>query len=847
MELNRHKLIFFRNSMPLLADMAGNTPSFPVGDPDLFMLEVLSSITSGGTHSAANDIDLVAAIQADTAFSRFFGHLQPQQISQRLAQYHDADILVKCVTNAPTYNNVQALDGDNGTVDSLPPETELRLGTHFGVCLAPDGFCVWSTQAQTFIKLSACDVVVLLAFADGRTVAQAQTQLLAQKGPLVADVSIVEIASHALHLGLLAPAKELIETAEPVLTPFKTQTPTALPLPARWQDLPADGRIPVYFVPHMENHLPLALGVLFSAITDFEDGALLDRFVLVPLNYLEPQQIFDGPYRKFGPGVWLFSNYMWSIDVNMQISQAVKQHNFANFTVHGGPSTPDYVQACEDFMRDNPSVDVAVHGEGEITITDLMSQIQRNAQGKIVADSHALGGVDGITYRDTLTRNVIRTSARERMKNPDMIPSPYLNGVFDGYQGRVEAAIIETNRGCPYGCTFCDWGSATNQKIRKFDLQRVKDEIEWVGRNEIRVLWIADANYGLYDRDIEISQFIVDTKAKYGYPQEIVVNYTKNSTWRLVEIIKIFSEGGIIGQGIISIQTTDENTLDVINRKNIRTQRYDELAQAFTDLNLPLSTDLMIGLPGMTVASFTADLQRYIDMDVSVKAYPTQLLPNSPMAEPSYMKKYQIKADEHSYLTSTYSYTEDDLARMKALHEIYVMADGYGLMRYVLRYLQWDHGIHAGQFMADLLDQHKLISQAYPLLAWALRFFNQDKSMPSGWALFYKQLGSFIQEYYGIDNPALETVLKVNQHAMPDDGQSYPCHVALGHDFVAYFHQSAEARAPLVSFAAGEMQFSDPNKLATIDLDAAQYDSHQYFWELHSAVARPKSVADFAA
>ncbi len=833
MQLNRHKLIFYRNGMPLLADITGNTPSVPVGDPDLVMLDVLCRVRSSN--------DMITPIREESVFQQFFAHLQTAQIEQRLGQYQSAGVLVDHVEHPPTFSDVQPIR-QHASSEQTPEK--LRLSTHFALCLAEEGLCAWSANRECFVLLSPLEAIAILAFADGKS----KAEVMQQKGPLIANLDIEGLMASAFALGLLVSEKELIETAEPVLTPFTSSTPSGLGLPVHWQDVEVDDRVPIYFVPHMENHLPLALGVLYSAISAYQDGTLLSRFTLIPINYLSPQQILEGPYRKFGPGVWLFSNYMWSIDVNMQISQAVKQHNFANFTVHGGPSTPDYAQACQDFMFENPSVDVAVHGEGEITITDLLEQVQRNEQGKIVADSHDLSQVNGITYRDGLTRNVLRTGSRERMKSPDMIPSPYLDGVFDGYQGRVEAAIIETNRGCPYGCTFCDWGSATNQKIRKFDLDRVKDEIDWIGRNQIRVLWIADANYGLYDRDIEISKYIVETKEKYGYPQEIVVNYTKNSTWRLVEIIKVFSEGGIIGQGIISIQTTDENTLEVINRKNIRTQRYDELAQAFTDLNLPLSTDLMIGLPGMTVESFTADLQRYIDMDVSVKAYPTQLLPNSPMAEPSYMEKYQIQADEHNYLTSTYSYTQEDLSRMKALHEIYVMADGYGLLRYTMRYLQWEYGISAGQLMSDLLDDMALINRQFTAVAWALRFFNQDKSMPSGWERFYAQFKAYLQHRYDLaDSSGLNTVLKVNRYAMPDDALQYPKSVALEHDFVSYFHQAHDVRKPLQEFGPTTMQFSDPNKLASIDLDAAQYDSHQYFWELHSAVARPKSIADFAA
>jgi len=857
--INPYKIIFFRNGMPLLANVAGTSQSIPMGDADLVLLETAAQ------HTGLSLSQIAEKIAVDPLLTSLFTHLDTPKITQRLQQYIDVSaLLTEAVAEPPMIAAKSLFDlyqqhSDSSRNNAVTPPDELRLSTHFSVSITANGFVAWSAAYNEFVSLTALDVMCLLGFGEGKS-----AKVVSEHKPFLKTQQALSDEKVALWFaaGLLAPKKEVIAQTEFDLQPFQTDTKhsQSLDIPKSWQHTSKDKRIPVYFVPHMENHFPLALGVLYSALLAHEDGILNETFNFIPLNYMEPDTLFNGPYRKFGPGVWLFSNYMWSIDLNMQISQAVVQHNAGNYTIHGGPSTPDYPHACETFLAEHPSVDIAVHGEGEITITEIFMTLQRTAKGRIEADLRKLATVTGLTYRERTTGRFLRTPDRERMKAPDAVPSPYLSGLFDAYQGRVEAAIIETNRGCPYGCTFCDWGSATNQKIRKFDLERVKDEITWIGENKIRVMWIADANYGLYDRDIEISQFIVETKRRYGYPQEIVVNYTKNSTWRLVEIIKIFTEGGIIGQGIISIQTTDDKTLEVINRKNIRTQRYDELAQAFTDLNLPLSTDLMIGLPGMTLASFQADLQRYIDMDVSVKAYPTQLLPNSPMAAPDYLEKYEIKADEHSFLTSTYSYTPDDLKKMKALYEVYVMADGYGVLRYVMRYLQWEHQVDAGQFMHNLLDDCNAEPDRYPLLTWAVRFFNSDKSMPSGWHAFYTQVGQYLQTRYQVElDSAWQTVLQVNTAAMPDDAVQYPYQIELAHDFTTYFKGAVKARTnaeestkeqtfkTLASMPPASMIFTDPNRLSSVDLNSAQYDSHQYFWELHSAVARPKSLAEFAA
>jgi hypothetical protein len=328
-----------------------------------------------------------------------------------------------------------------------------------------------------------------------------------------------------------------------------------------------------------------------------------------------------------------------------------------------------------------------------------------------------------------------------------------------------------------------------------------------------------------------------------------VVNYTKNTTRRLLEIIKAFSAGGIISQGIISIQTTDEATLEVINRQNIKTDTYDELARVFADANLPLSTDLMTGLPGITPQAFDRDLQRYFDADVTAKAYPTQLLPNSPMADPEYMEKYKIKVDKNGFITSCYSFSETELAGMNAIYAFFTIADGYSVLRYVLRYLQWDCGIPALKFLHAIMDQVDADSTKYPSMTWAVRTFLNLKFMPGGWKAFYDEVAAFADERFGIArDSAFDTALLVNELAMPDDGLSYPLRKRLHHDLMAWFEdhsaRNAQAVKRLETYPPGSFEVDDPDSMSSIDMDYIQYDSHQFFWELRSPLARAKSVSD---
>ena len=59
------------------------------------------------------------------------------------------------------------------------------------------------------------------------------------------------------------------------------------------------------------------------------------------------------------------------------------------------------------------------------------------------------------------------------------IPSPYLNGMLDEFFEDRWMPVLETNRSCPYRCTFCAWGIGT-QKLMRFSEERVLTEIEYI-------------------------------------------------------------------------------------------------------------------------------------------------------------------------------------------------------------------------------------------------------------------------------------------------------------------------------------------------------------------------------
>ena len=103
-------------------------------------------------------------------------------------------------------------------------------------------------------------------------------------------------------------------------------------------------------------------------------------------------------------------------------------------------------------------------------------------------------------------------------------------------------------------------------------------ELEWSARHQIDIASIADANFGIIERDVEIAEKIAELKRKYGYPRTVATNYAKNTVKHLRKIVEIFADVEILTEGVVSLQSMDEPTLKIIRRSNIKLEKYDELA-----------------------------------------------------------------------------------------------------------------------------------------------------------------------------------------------------------------------------------------------------------------------------
>ena len=380
--------------------------------------------------------------------------------------------------------------------------------------------------------------------------------------------------------------------------------------------------------------LPLAAGLVVAAAR--ADPTLRDRFEFaVHTDRIDP---LAAAQRLTGARVAAFSGYSWNWRYSLAVARRLREIDPAALIVLGGPSVPRRPARAREFLASHPFVDVLVRGEGEVPFRELLRALVARKPLDAVP-SLALRRPDG---------SVGETALAPRLTDFSSFASPYLDGTFDalleGDAGPLRAAVLETNRGCPFACTFCDWGQAIHSRVNELPLDRVFAELDWVSARGIPYLYIVDANFGIRPRDPEITRRIAALHRSHGAPAFCYFHLTKNATQRNLETVVMLREAGIACQVAISEQDTDPSVLAAVRRENIRPERARALRRSMNDRGIPTLNELLLGLPGQSLDSVRRTLTGAVSPfpGDSFFLYPVRLLENSELASPEQVERHGL-------------------------------------------------------------------------------------------------------------------------------------------------------------------------------------------------------------
>jgi len=357
-----------------------------------------------------------------------------------------------------------------------------------------------------------------------------------------------------------------------------------------------------------------------------------------------PQSAIEA-IKEDPPDILALSNYSWNSHLSEHMAKLAKSKNPDVITVQGGTNFPHNRDQQSDFLEKRHATDFHVELEGEVSFSNVIARVlDARDRGPGIFDAP----VDGCVFihpdtRSSKSPNLIVGNAPERIRQLDEIPSPYLTGLLDKFfDGRL-VPFIETNRGCPFKCSFCHTGADYFGKVNMFSLDRITEELEFCGRKAQKLgltgLLLADTNFGMFPRDRAICEMLLETQGKYGWPLNIQSTTGKNNKKRVIDIT------GILGDTFdvtMSVQSMDDAVLKNINRSNIKLDDYMEINQHLRKEGRATTGELILGLPGETKESFISGIEKVVSAGVSsVTIYSLMLLFGTEFQNTAYRKKYE--------------------------------------------------------------------------------------------------------------------------------------------------------------------------------------------------------------
>ncbi|MFC1952764.1 B12-binding domain-containing radical SAM protein [Chloroflexota bacterium] len=437
------------------------------------------------------------------------------------------------------------------------------------------------------------------------------------------------------------------------------------------------------------------------------------------------------------PDIIGLSNYIWNSELSKKIIRFAKEKNSKTVTVMGGVNITREEGRMTQFMNDC-CLDFYVSLYGEHPFKSLVSALLKPGSTKdtIYQDPD----VHGVWYLDNHSREAVEIPVKYNIADLDDIPSPYNDGLVDQFFQQGLIPMIESNRGCPFSCIYCDWGSAGLRKITEYSVKRMKEDIEYCRQHsKDERLMIDDANFGILGkRDLEIAEYLQILNKKTGYPGKLILTWSEAKSAVVLKITDALKDMAMV---TTSFQSMNEEVLKNINRNNITHEHFTEIISFCKERKIDVYGELMLALPGETLESHFKAIRYLFDMGADfININPLMLLEGSSLATTQERAKHTMKTKwrllENCYgvydktpvieyqemVVQTDTLTEEEYLLCRPVSWLIQMSWNLGRHDLLMKYMH-SLGVNPLDFILEVIKNHH---KAHPKVAAILADFFQD-------------------------------------------------------------------------------------------------------------------------
>lgn len=361
------------------------------------------------------------------------------------------------------------------------------------------------------------------------------------------------------------------------------------------------------------------------------------------INGGAPQRLAE-TMIAFDPDIAGFSTYLWSFPFFVEVARLLKEDDPSRLIVFGGPSARASMLRQEPFQAANAWIDVLVINDGEQTMVDLVAAADR--------DRATLQRIPGIALRDA--DGGWKDTPPRPLGDLNELPSPYEMGLVPG--GGL--AVLQTYRGCPFTCSFCEWGTLESPRnVRGVD--ELRREFDGMARGAPSGALLVDAGLNLNPHAFNHLREAADRHGFFESRMLICEVYPAKVRAEHIDFLRG------VGQPLVGIglQSFDNRVLAHVERS------YDEgrFEQTFGELSsvAGVAVEIILGLPGDSPENFRRSFERARALPCALRVYYCVVLPSALMVRaPAH---YAMDYDPVSLkMRSCLGWTEEALAREAA-------------------------------------------------------------------------------------------------------------------------------------------------------------------------------------
>ncbi|MBU7027911.1 MAG: B12-binding domain-containing radical SAM protein [Theionarchaea archaeon] len=334
-----------------------------------------------------------------------------------------------------------------------------------------------------------------------------------------------------------------------------------------------------------------SLAVLAAAVRDSADITILDT------TYLDLHASVKKTLETRPDVIGVTTMGLTSVEPTTHFVKALRNAGFSSPVIVGGHGA-----TMSPLPLLDEGADAVVCGEGEKTFRELLQ--------KGISDN-----IKGLAF--LRNGHLVKTPPRPLINPLDLLPEPARDLAGPPPEG---IALVETSRGCPYQCTFCEASQFYNGVWRSRSPDVVARDIQNLVENGAAIIHIVDDNFTVDPKRVLRICELLEKRPLFFY-----FSARSDDLLTVPELINALARAHFLRVGI-GIETLEPELAHLIC-KPILFEQHQRACTALRKAGIYTMASFITGLPGETDEM----RRRCVDLAVKVGVDAAQFVPFQPL------------------------------------------------------------------------------------------------------------------------------------------------------------------------------------------------------------------------